>query len=64
MTCYRDEIMEDVRRRKADICTEYPTFETLDKHFSEVESRMRNEGWTFIDPVEFREQNRRRQMEK
>jgi hypothetical protein len=62
MKDYHDEIMEGVMQRKAEINKKYPTFEALDRHYTEVEARMRKEGWTFIDPIEFREQNLRRQL--
>jgi hypothetical protein len=62
MTGYYDEIMEGVMQRKAELNELYPTFEALHKHLEEERPRLEKEGWKFIDPVEFRELNFRRQL--
>jgi hypothetical protein len=62
MTGYHDEIMEDVRQRKAEINREYPTFEALHAHIAEEEVRLKSEGWKFVDIDELRARNYRRQM--
>jgi hypothetical protein len=64
-TCYPwdDEVMREVRQRKAAIIDKYgKTPEMLHQHFVEVEAEMQKKGFKIIDSDEFRKRNFRRQM--
>jgi hypothetical protein len=62
MNAYHDEIMEDVMQRKAELLEMHGGIEGLHKNMDADRLRLEREGWKFIDPVEFREQNFRRQL--
>jgi hypothetical protein len=57
-----DEIMAEVRQRKAELVESYGTVDALHKHFAEERIIMEKEGFKFADPDEVRERNFRRQM--
>jgi hypothetical protein len=61
MITYHDEIMEDVRQRKAQLLKMYGGIEGLHKHQDEERPLLEKEGWKFLDPNEVRERNFRRQ---
>ena len=47
MTYYRDEILEEVRERRAHLLEKYGGFEGYMKHLSEDRPRFEKEGWHF-----------------
>ena len=47
MTYYRDEILEEVRERRAHLLEKYGGFEGYMKHLSEDSPRLEKEGWHF-----------------
>jgi hypothetical protein len=57
-----DEIMAEVRERKARVLKKYGGIEGLHKHMEEERPRLEKEGWKFVDPDEVYKQNLRRQI--
>jgi hypothetical protein len=57
-----DEVMAEVRERKAQLLEMYGGIEGLHRHMDEERPLLEKEGWKFLDPTEFREKNLRRQM--
>jgi hypothetical protein len=57
-----DEIMVEVRERKAHVLKKYGGIDGLHKHIKEEHPRLIKEGWVFADSDEVREKNLRRQL--
>jgi hypothetical protein len=57
-----DEIMVEVRQRKAQLLEIYGGIEGLHKHMDEERPLMEKEGWKFVDIDELRKKNYCRQM--
>ncbi|MDR0868437.1 MAG: hypothetical protein LBP75_08215 [Planctomycetota bacterium] len=51
---YRDEIVEEVRRHRAELLEEYGGIEGYHKHLDEQRPRLEKEGWKFVTPEEVR----------
>jgi hypothetical protein len=57
-----DEIMVEVRERKARVLKKYGGLDGLRKHMEEERPRLIKEGWVFADSDEVREKNLQRQL--
>lgn len=53
MKVYHDDIVTEVRKKRALLLEMYGGIEGLHKHMDEERPRLEKEGWQFISPEEF-----------
>jgi hypothetical protein len=57
-----DEIMAEVRSRKAHVLQEHGGWEGYCKYLDTIKPQLEKEGWNIVNPDEVYKQNLRRQM--
>jgi predicted type IV restriction endonuclease len=59
MIAYRDEIVEEVHRTRANLLKKYGGIDGLHKHMEEERPLLEAQGWKFVTPEEVRAEHDR-----